>query len=42
VVGGVALGAVGVKISTGNPIVNQIVTSAIGAIIVVLIARLVA
>lgn len=41
-VGGILLNAVGLRIATGNPIINQIVTSAIGAIVVVVIARLVA
>ena len=41
-VGGFLLGALGVKIGTGNAIVNQIITSAIGAIVVVIIARLIA
>jgi uncharacterized membrane protein YeaQ/YmgE (transglycosylase-associated protein family) len=40
-VGGILLGALNVKISTGNPIVNQIITSAIGAIVVVVIARMI-
>ena len=41
-VGGILLGALNVKISTGNPVVNQIITSAIGAIVVVIIARMIA
>ncbi len=41
-VGGILLGALKVNISTGNPIVNQIITSAIGAIVVVVIARWIA
>ena len=40
-VGGFLLNALGVKIGTGNAIVNQIITSAIGAIVVVIIARLI-
>ena len=41
-VGGFLLNAIGLKIGTSNAIVNQIITSAIGAIVVVLIARLIA
>lgn len=41
-VGGFLLGALGLKIGTGNAIVNQIITSAIGAIVVVILARLIA
>lgn len=41
-VGGFVLGAAGIRISTGSPIINQIITSAIGAILVVLLARLIA
>ncbi|MFZ1814429.1 MAG: GlsB/YeaQ/YmgE family stress response membrane protein [Rhizobiaceae bacterium] len=41
-VGGFLLNAIGLKIATGNPIINQIITSAIGAIVVVLLARLIA
>ena len=41
-VGGFLLGALGVKIGTGNAIVNQIITSTIGAIIVVILARIIA
>jgi len=41
-VGGILFGALGVSISTGSAIVNQIITSAIGAIIVVILARLIA
>ena len=40
-VGGFLLNAIGLKIGTGNAIVNQIITSAIGAIVVVIIARLI-
>ncbi|MCB1461751.1 MAG: GlsB/YeaQ/YmgE family stress response membrane protein [Nitratireductor sp.] len=40
-VGGFLLNALGVKIGTGNAIVNQIITSAIGAIVVVILARLI-
>jgi uncharacterized membrane protein YeaQ/YmgE (transglycosylase-associated protein family) len=41
-VGGFLFGALKINISTGSVIVNQIITSAIGAIIVVLIARMIA
>jgi uncharacterized membrane protein YeaQ/YmgE (transglycosylase-associated protein family) len=41
-VGGFLLNAVGVTISAGNPLLNQIITSTIGAIVVVILARLVA
>ncbi len=41
-VGGFLLSALGLKIGTGNAIVNQIITSAIGAIVVVILARLIA
>lgn len=40
-VGGVVLEKVGVKIAVGNDLVNSILTSAIGAIIVVIIARII-
>lgn len=40
-VGGVVLDKIGVKINIGNDLVNKIATSAIGAIIVVIIARLI-
>ena len=40
-VGGFALNAAGVNLGIGNPLVSQIVTSAIGAIIVSILARLV-
>jgi uncharacterized membrane protein YeaQ/YmgE (transglycosylase-associated protein family) len=42
IVGGILLRVSGIKLNLGNPIVDQIVVSAIGAIIVVIIARLVA
>ncbi len=41
-VGGMLFSALGIKIGTGNPIVNQIITSAVGAILVVILARLIA
>lgn len=41
VVGGFLLPAVGVSINLGSPLVNQIVVSAIGAIVLVVVARLV-
>ncbi|MCG6859183.1 MAG: GlsB/YeaQ/YmgE family stress response membrane protein [Salaquimonas sp.] len=40
-VGGFLLNAIGLKIGTGNAIVNQIITSAIGAIVVLILARLI-
>lgn len=42
VVGSVLLAALGVNIGLGNPIVSQIVVAAIGAIVVIAIARVVA
>ncbi len=41
-VGGFLFSALKINLSTGSPIVNQIITSAIGAIIVVLLARMIA
>ncbi len=41
VVGGWLLNAAGVRLSAGNPIVDSILTSAIGAIVVIILARLV-
>lgn len=41
-VGGFLFSALKINLSTGSPIVNQIVTSAIGAIIIVLLARMIA
>jgi uncharacterized membrane protein YeaQ/YmgE (transglycosylase-associated protein family) len=42
VVGGWLLSVAKVNLNLGSPIVNQIVTAAIGAIVVILIARLIA
>jgi len=42
IVGGILLRVSGIKLNLGNPIIDQIVVAAIGAIIVVIIARLVA
>lgn len=42
VVGSVLLSALGVKIGIGNPIISQIVVAAIGAVVVIAIARLIA
>mgnify|MGYP006276046949 CR=1 FL=1 len=42
VVGGVVLPAVGVQVNLGNPLVSQVAVATIGAIILVVIARLVA
>lgn len=41
-VGGILLNAIGLKIATGNPLANQIITSVIGAVVVVIVARLIA
>jgi uncharacterized membrane protein YeaQ/YmgE (transglycosylase-associated protein family) len=41
-VGGYLLSALGVSLGIRNPLVSQILTSAIGAIVVVLIARILA
>jgi uncharacterized membrane protein YeaQ/YmgE (transglycosylase-associated protein family) len=41
-VGGILFSSLKINIATGNAIVNQIITSAIGAIIVVILARLIA
>lgn len=41
-VGGMLFAALGINVGTGNAIVNQIITSAAGAIIVVILARLIA
>lgn len=41
VVGGWLLNAAKVNINVGNPLINQIITAAIGAIVVILIVRLI-
>lgn len=41
-VGGFVLNALGVSLSTRSPLVNQIITSTIGAIIVIVLARFLA
>jgi uncharacterized membrane protein YeaQ/YmgE (transglycosylase-associated protein family) len=41
-VGGFVLSALGVNIATGSPIANEIITSVIGAVILVILARLIA
>ncbi len=41
-VGGLLFSNLKINIGTGNPIVNQIITATIGAIVVVLLARLIA
>lgn len=41
VVGGFLLPAVGVSINLGSPLVNQIIVSTIGAIVLVVVARFV-
>jgi uncharacterized membrane protein YeaQ/YmgE (transglycosylase-associated protein family) len=41
-VGSYLLGALGINLGISNPLVSQIITAAIGAIVVVLLARLVA
>lgn len=40
-VGGFLLSKIGVNIATGNDLANKILTSAIGAIIVVIVARII-
>ncbi len=40
-VGGILFNALNINISTGSAIANQIITSAIGAIIVVIVARMI-
>jgi len=42
IVGGILVRVTGLNLRLGNPVVDQIVVSAIGAVIVVIIARLVA
>ncbi len=41
-VGGYLLGALGVNLGISNPLVSQIVTATIGAVVVVIAARLIA
>jgi uncharacterized membrane protein YeaQ/YmgE (transglycosylase-associated protein family) len=41
-VGGILFNALKINLSTGSTIVNQIITSAVGAIIVVILARMIA
>jgi len=41
-VGSFLLQAIGINLGIGNPLVSQIVTATIGAIVVVLLARLIA
>lgn len=40
-VGGILFGALKINLSTGSPIINQIITSAVGSIIVVIVARMI-
>ncbi len=42
IVGGILVRLTGIKLNLGNPIIDQIVVAAIGAIIVVVIARIIA
>ncbi|MGF1503048.1 MAG: GlsB/YeaQ/YmgE family stress response membrane protein [Paracoccaceae bacterium] len=42
VVGGIVLPAVGIQIKTGNPLVSQIIVATLGAILLVVVARLIA
>jgi uncharacterized membrane protein YeaQ/YmgE (transglycosylase-associated protein family) len=42
VVGSLLLGALGVNLGIGNPLVSQIIVATIGAIVVIAIARVVA
>lgn len=41
-VGSFLLGALGINLGIGNPLISQIVTATIGAIVIVLLARLIA
>ncbi len=40
-VGGYVFKALGIKMNIGNPLISQIITSTVGAIIVIIIARLI-
>lgn len=40
-VGGFVFKSIGIKLSVGNPLISQIITSTIGAIIVIIVARLI-
>ena len=40
-VGGYVFKALGIKMNIGNPLISQIITSTVGAIIVIIVARLV-
>ena len=42
IVGGILVRLTGIDLRLGNPVVDQIVVSAIGAVIVVVVARLIA
>jgi uncharacterized membrane protein YeaQ/YmgE (transglycosylase-associated protein family) len=42
IVGGILVRVTGIKLNLGNPVVDQVVVSAVGAIIVVVVARLIA
>ncbi|MFT3730858.1 MAG: GlsB/YeaQ/YmgE family stress response membrane protein [Hyphomicrobium sp.] len=41
-VGGYLFKALGINLGIGNPLISQIITAAIGAIIIVILARLIA
>ena len=41
-IGGMLLGSLGVNLGIRNPLISQIVTATIGAIVIVLLARLIA
>lgn len=40
-VGGFVFNALGIKLSVGNPLISQIITATVGAIIVIIVARLI-
>lgn len=40
-VGGFVFNTLGIKMSVGNPLISQIITSTVGAIIVIVVARMI-
>jgi len=40
-VGGFVFKSLGIKMSVGNPLISQIITSTVGAIIVIVVARMI-
>ncbi|MEM7289890.1 MAG: GlsB/YeaQ/YmgE family stress response membrane protein [Pseudomonadota bacterium] len=40
-VGSFVFNALGIKLSVGNPLISQIITSTVGAIIVIVVARMI-